>query len=67
MRGVNYRHISPPNPPLPLLKSGQIGLFIEKDAQCSKTYEKNNLPIFSFLNMVDFIVKVLRNMTTISP
>ena len=40
------------------LKSDQIGFLFQKVAQCSETYEKNNFPIFSFWDMIDFIFKI---------
>ena len=38
------------------LKSGHIGFLVQKDAECSETYEKKIE--FYFLEMVDFVLKL---------
>ena len=51
----------PPQPSLPLI-NGHIGFLIQRDAQCSETYEKTIFLFFIFWEMVELIIeKVVTN------
>ena len=77
-RGNNYlqRCINdmqnPPKPPSPSAswKVAKFQIWI-KDAQCAETYEKKTIfPLLLFLffwYMVDYVLKILRKLTKISP
>ena len=38
-------------------------MFVPKDAQCCETCEKRILPFFFFWEMVDFVPKIIRELT----
>ena len=42
---INDMHTFPPLPPP--IESAQIEFLVQKDAQCSETFEKNNFPMFA--------------------
>ena len=68
-RGLDYSKLtkcrSAPPPPL---KSVHIGVFLVKNGeQCSETYGKTILLFFSFSEMVNFVLKILRKLTKMSP
>ena len=52
----------------PLFKIGHIGFLVQKDAQCSKTYEKSIFWFlrFFFWDMVDFLPRILSELVTLT-